>query len=133
MNVVWAATAWESRRFDAVERESHPADLEDRFDALRSRGEGYLEVRRPGSGYPLLALGFRGGDAVVHLFRGAEETFLLTGDGTVGADTVVEVPVMDDLAAFGGAFVLAVDRAWAVVRDFVRTGATGDPGEWREL
>ncbi|MFJ4846509.1 MULTISPECIES: hypothetical protein [unclassified Streptomyces] len=133
MNVVWAATAWESRRFDAAERNSHATELEDRFDALRSRGEGYLEVRRPGSGFPLLALGFRGEHAVVHLFRDAEETFLLAGDGTVGGDAVVEVPVMDDLAAFGGDFVLAVDRAWAVVRDFVRTGAVGDPGEWCEL
>jgi len=37
---------------------------------------------------------------------------LLVGDGTVPSGAEVEVPIMDDLAAFTGDFVLDIDRAW---------------------
>ncbi|MFE5812939.1 hypothetical protein [Streptomyces sp. NPDC056479] len=86
-----------------------------------------------GSEFPQLTLGFQGDQAVIHLFDDPETSSLLVGDGTVGADGVVEVPVMDDLAAFSGDFVLTVDRAWALVGNFIQTGVPGDLGDWCEL
>ncbi|WP_405934000.1 hypothetical protein OG495_02015 [Streptomyces longwoodensis] len=133
MLVSWTATDPESRQFSATERSSDVADLADHFTALRSHGQGYLEVRLPGSELPLLALGFQDDQAVIHRFDAAEKSFLLVGDGTAAADAVVEVPIMDDLAVFSGDCVVAVDRAWALVRNFIQTGAPGQLGEWREL
>ncbi|MFF4883532.1 hypothetical protein ACFY2D_11980 [Streptomyces nigra] len=103
------------------------------FTALRSHGQGYLEVRLPGRELPLLTLGFQDDQAVIHLFDAAEKSSLLVGDGTAAADAVVEVPIMDDLAVFSGDCVVAVDRAWAFVRDFIQTRAPGELGELREL
>lgn len=133
MGVFWTATDLESRRFSAIERSSDVVDLADHFTALRLRGQGYLEVRLPGSGFPLLTLGFQGDQAVMHLFDAAETSFLLVGDGTATADALVQVPIMDDPAVFSGDCVLAVDRAWALVRHFIQAGRPGDLGEWREL
>jgi hypothetical protein len=133
MSVTWAATAPESGRFSAVERRSDVRNLADHFNELRSRGQGYLEVRQPDSEYPLLTLGFRGDHAIIHRFDDPETSSLLVGDGTAAADVLVDVPVMDDLAAFSGAFVLAVDRAWVLVRDFIQSGTPHDLGEWCEL
>ncbi|MFE7853814.1 hypothetical protein [Streptomyces sp. NPDC057403] len=130
MSVAWAATAPESGRFCAVERCSDMPELTDRFGELRSRGGGYLEVRLPDAEFPLLALGFQGDRAVLHLFDADDTVFLLAGDGTAAADTVLDVPVMDDLAAFSGDVILAVDRAWDLVCRFVATGAPGRLGEW---
>jgi hypothetical protein len=45
MSVVWAATSPESGLFHPVERRSEVKDLSDRFNDLRSRGQGYVEVR----------------------------------------------------------------------------------------
>ena len=129
MSVTWAATVLESGRFGAVERCSGIAELREHFDALRSRGQGYLEVRPQEGEFPLLTLGFRGELGVLHLFDDAEKSFLLAGDGTA-ADAVVDVPVMDDLAAFSGDFVLSVDHAWDLVLRFIATGAPGGLGEW---
>ncbi|MGA5189030.1 hypothetical protein ACPCSL_20915 [Streptomyces griseoincarnatus] len=131
--VTWAATDPDSRQFSATERRSGNADLAARFTALRSRGQGYLEVRLPGSAFAVLALGFRGDAAVIHLFDAAEKSSLLVGDGTAAADAVARGPIMDDLAVFTGDCVVAVDRAWGLVRDFIRTGAPDELGEWREL
>lgn len=133
VSVTWAATALESGWFSAVERCSDVGELANHLEELRSRGQGHLEVRLPGSEFPLLTLGFRGDQAVLHLFDDAERSFLLVGDGTVPADAVVEVPVMDDLAAFSGDFALNVDRAWALVHTFIWTGAPAELGEWCEL
>ncbi|MET9405310.1 hypothetical protein ABZX90_05890 [Streptomyces sp. NPDC002935] len=58
---------------------------------------------------------------------------LLVGDDTVSSGAVVEVPIMDDLAAFTGAFVLDIDRAWDLVHDFTQTWAASPLGEWCEL
>ncbi|MEU5112651.1 hypothetical protein AB0G64_14225 [Streptomyces longwoodensis] len=133
MLVSWTATDPESRRFSATERSSDVADLTDHFTALRSRGQGYLEVRLPGDEFPLLTLGFQDDQAVIHLFDAAEKSFLLVGDGTAAADALVHVPIVDDLAVFSGDCVVAVDRAWALVRTFIQTGAPSELGEWREL
>jgi hypothetical protein len=133
MGVMWAATSPESGRFSAVEKRSDVRDLSDRLTELLLRGQGYLEVRLPGGEFPRLALGFRGDQAVIHLFHDAEVTSLLVGDGTVAADAAVDIPIMDDLAVFTGDFVLTVDRAWVLVRNFIRTGAPRDLGEWCEL
>lgn len=120
MSVVWAMTSPEPGRFTAVERRSDISDLSVRFSQLRARGHGYLEVRLPGSDYPLLTLGFRGDHAVVHLFRDAERASLLMGDGTAPSDAVVDIPSIDGLAAFAGNFVLNIDRAWPLVRKFIQ-------------
>ncbi len=133
MLVSWTATDPESREFSPTERSSDIADLTAHFTALRSHGQGYLEVRLPGREFPLLTLGFQDDQAVIHLFDAAEKSSLLVGDGTAAADAVVEVPIMDDLAVFRGDCVVAVDRAWAFVRDFIQTRAPGELGEWREL
>ena len=133
MSVVWAATSPDSGQFAPVERRSNVRDLSDHFNELRSRGQGYLEVRLPECDFPQLSLGFRDDHAVIHLFSNAEEMSLLMGDGTVPSRAVIDVPIMDDLTEFTGDFVLSVDRAWDLVRDFVRTGAPRDLGEWCEL
>ncbi|MFI7497884.1 hypothetical protein ACIBVL_05110 [Streptomyces sp. NPDC049687] len=133
MNVVWAATSPESGRFSAVERRSDVKDLADRFGELRSRGQGYLEVRLPDRELPQLSLGFRGDHAVIHLIDDAEGMSLLVGDGTVPVGAVVDVPIMDDPAEFTGDFVLSVDRAWALVRSFIRVGVPSDLGVWCAL
>ncbi|MEV8597588.1 hypothetical protein [Streptomyces sp. NPDC052012] len=133
MLVSWTATDPESRQFSATERSSDITDLTDHFTTLRSRGQGYLEVRLPGGEFPLLTLGFLDDQAVIHLFDAAEKASLLAGDGTAPADAVVQVPIMDDLAVFSGDCVVAVDLAWALVRNFLQTRASGELGEWREL
>ena len=133
MLVRWTATDLESRQFSAIERSSDVADLTDHFTALLSHGQGYLEVRLPGGEFPLLTLSFQDDQAVIHLFDAAEKSSLLVGDGTATADTVVQVPIMDDLAVFSGDCVLAVARAWALVRNFILTGTPGELGEWREV
>ncbi|MFC9755130.1 hypothetical protein [Streptomyces sp. NPDC056921] len=133
MNVQWTATALESGRFSTIERCTGLAALSAHFNALRSGGRGYLEVRLPGSEFPLLTLGFQDDQAVIHLFDHAGRSSLLVGDGTASADSVVQVPIMDDLAVFSCDFVLAVDRAWALLRNFIQAGSPGELGEWCEL
>lgn len=133
MRVTWAATAPESGRYSAVEKDSDIGLLEDHFVALRLQSQGYLEVRLPGGEFPWLTVGFQGDRAVIHLFDHPERSSLLVGDGTAMADAVVYIPVMDELVAFSGGFVLTVDRAWVLVRSFLRSGAPGELGEWCEL
>jgi hypothetical protein len=130
---MWAATSPESGYFSVVERCSEAGDLSASFSQLRSRGQGYLQVRLPESDYPLLTLGFRGDHAVVHLFSDAEAVSLLVGDGTTPSDTVVDVPIMEDPAEFTGDFVLNVDRAWTCVCTFIQTGESSDLGQWCAL
>ena len=55
------------------------------------------------------------------------------GDGTEVDSAAVEVPVMDELVVFSGAFVQHVDRAWVLVQEFVRSGDASRLGEWYEL
>lgn len=133
MSVQWTATALESGRFSAIERCTDLADLSAHFNALRAGGQGYFEVRLPGSEFPLLSLGFQDDQAVIHLFEDADRSSLLVGDGTAAADFVVQVPFMDDLAEFGGDFALAVDRAWGLLGDFIQAGSPAALGEWHEL
>lgn len=133
MSAVWSMTSPESGRFTPGERRSELRDLTDDFNELRSRGRGYLEVRLPDGAFPQLTLSFRDDHAIIHLFTNEESVSLLVGDGTVPPETTVDVLIMDDLAAFTGDFVLSVDHAWDVVRDFVRTEAIEGLGEWCEL
>lgn len=133
MSVVWAATSPESGQFDPVERRTEVKDLSDRFDDLRSCGQGYIEVRSPNKELPVLILAFRDDHAVVHLMSDAERMSLLVGDGTMPSGAEVEVPIMDDLAMFTGDFVLDIDRAWELVHDFTQALAAGPLGEWCEL
>ncbi|MFD8423523.1 hypothetical protein [Streptomyces sp. NPDC059668] len=133
MCVVWAATSPESGRFHQVERRSEVNDLSARFDDLRARGQGYVEVRTPNKDFPMLTLAFRGDHAVVHLMTDTERISLLTGDGTVSSDAEIEVPIMDDLAMFAGNFVLRTDRAWDLVHAFTQTQTVSPLGEWWEL
>ena len=135
MNVVWSATSPETGRFSAAVMRSDLTELEGRFAALRSRGEGYLEVELPTGDSPQVSVSFRGDGAVVQQISDLEApvSSLLVGDGSVPPEARIEVPVMDELADFTGDFVMNVDRAWAAVRDFVRTGSAAGLGEWYEL
>ncbi|MEU6251563.1 hypothetical protein [Streptomyces sp. NPDC047043] len=133
MSVLWAATSPESGLFHPVERRSEAKDLSDRFNDLRSCGQGYVEVRSPDREFPVLILAFRDDHAVVHLLSDTERMSLLVGDGTVPSGAEVEVPIMDDLAVFTGDFVLNTDRAWDLVQDFTQTRAADRLGEWCEL
>jgi hypothetical protein len=120
MSVVWAATSPESGLFDPVERRTDVKDLSDRFNDLRSCGQGYMEVRSPNSELPALTLAFRDDHAVVHLMSDTERTSLLMGDGTAPPGAEVEVPIMDHLAVFTGDFALGTDQAWELVHDFTQ-------------
>jgi hypothetical protein len=133
MSVMWAATSPESGPFHPVERLSEVKGLSDRFNDLRSLGQGYVEVRLPNREFPTLVLAFRDDHAVVYLTSAPERMSLLAGDGTAPSGVEVEVPIMDDLATFTGDFVLDVDRAWELVHDFTQTRAASPRGEWREL
>ncbi|MFD8725423.1 hypothetical protein ACFV2H_47675 [Streptomyces sp. NPDC059629] len=133
MSVVWAATSPESGLFDPVERRTEVKDLSDRFNDLRSCGKGYIEVRPPDGEFPVLTLAFRDDHAVVHLTSDTERMSLLVGDGTAPSGAEVEVPIMDDLAAFTGDFVLDIDRAWDLLHDFTQTRVAGPLDEWCEL
>lgn len=133
MSVMWAATSPESGLFHPDERRSEVKDLSDRFSNLRSRGQGYLEVRSPNREFPVLILAFRDNHAVIHLMSDTERMSLLVGDGTVPSGAEVEIPIMDDLAVFAGDFVLDIDRAWKLVHDFTQTWRASPLGEWCEL
>ncbi|MEU5182070.1 hypothetical protein AB0G49_18620 [Streptomyces longwoodensis] len=109
------------------------ADLTDHFTALRSHGQGYLEVRPHGHEFPLLTLGFLNDHAVIHLIDTTEKQSLLLGDGTTPADTAVHLPIMDDLAVFSDANIITVDRAWTLIRHFTQTGTPRELGEWHEI
>ncbi|MFD6285256.1 hypothetical protein [Streptomyces sp. NPDC060205] len=130
MSVVWAATSPESGLFQPAERHSEVTELSDRFSDLRSRGQGYVEVRSPHTEFPVVTLAFRGDHAVIHLMRDTVRMSLLVGDGTVV--TEAEVPVMNESVAFSGEFVLNIDRAWDLVTCFIRTWAPGPLGEWSQ-
>lgn len=132
VEVDWSATDSVSGQLSA-ERRSSLEEYVARVEALRALGQGYSEVSFSGSGYPCLALSFRGGYGVVHLF--AEETmFLLAGDGVIADDETVLLPVLDDPdAEFTGAVVVTADRAWAVVREFLHRGSVEGLGDWHEL
>lgn len=78
-------------------------------------------------------MGFRAGRAVVHRAEGPESLSLLRGDGSVPPDAVVEIPIMDELAIFTGDFVVTLEHAWRLMREFARTGEAGDFGNWYEL
>jgi hypothetical protein len=133
MSVMWAATSPESGLFHPVEIRSEVEDLSDRFNDLRSCGQGYVEVRSPDKEFPVLILAFRGDHAIAYLMTDPERVSLLVGDGTAPSGAEVEVPIMDDLAAFTGDFVLDTDQAWDLVHDFTQTRAAGPLGEWCEL
>jgi hypothetical protein len=103
------------------------------FDELISHPEGYIEVRNSNQEHPLLIMSFRAGQAVIHRAEGATSMSLLHGDGSVPPDATIEVPIMDDLAVFAGDFVLTLDHAWRLMREFSRTGEVDDLGDWYGL
>lgn len=131
VSVSWAATSPASGRFDAVEKYSNVEALNDRFAALRARGEGYLEVRR-NEEYPVLTVGFRGSVAVVQVVTSPESMSLLEGNGATQRDAV-EVPIMDEAADFASQAGVAVDHAWSVVQDFLGGRDLSELGEWVKL
>jgi hypothetical protein len=136
MMVEWSATSPHTGLYSSAVRRSDLNELEGHFIALRSFGEGFLEVSLPTADSPEIALGFRGVHAVVEQLRALDEDpkcFLLVGDGSVLWDGTVKVPHLEGDAVFTGHFVMRVDRAWDAVREFVRTGSTAGLGEWYEL
>ncbi|MEV6667607.1 hypothetical protein [Streptomyces nigra] len=133
MSVVWSMTTQESGRFSSNERSSEARELIDSFNALRSRGQGYVEVRLSGKEFPQLTLGFRGDKAVIHLFESEESVSLLVGDGVMSSSETLEVPIMDDVVSFSGDFVVGVDDGWEIVLRFITTGTVENTREWCEL
>ncbi|MCO4696556.1 hypothetical protein LRR80_02615 [Streptomyces sp. RO-S4] len=133
MSVVWSATSLESGYFDGLGRHTSVEQLTSHLAKLRTLGRGHVEVLLPGSDFPALTLSFQGDHAVVHLFADSDVVHLHTGDGTVAPDSEVEVPVMDELACFTGAYVLGTDHACGVVCEFVRAGRLGSPGDWQAV
>ena len=131
VNIAWAATSTASGRFDALDTRSDIADLNDRFEELRARGEGYLELRRT-EDFPVLTVGFRGPVAVLQVLLSPEAVSLLKGDGSVENDQV-EVPFMDETAEFSGESGVGVDRAWGLALSFLRGRDLSELGEWVEL
>jgi hypothetical protein len=135
MNVVWSATSPETGRFCSAVMRTDFKDFEGRYTALRSLGEGYVEVEVSTDDSRQVSFGFRGDLAVVGQLGNPEEarSFLLVGDGSLPPHGKIDVPFMDQVGVFTGDFVMTLDRAWDVVREFVRTGFVGDIGEWYEL
>jgi hypothetical protein len=131
ISVSWAATSPSDGRFSAVRLKTTPDQLRNRFTELRARGQGYLEIGVSAQEFPQLLMGFRGKHAVIHLQDGPQSMALLRGDGSLPSEDLVDVPIMDDLAAFTGEFVLSLDHAWQVVEDFMRSGTV--VGEWCPL
>lgn len=131
VDAAWSATSPESGRFSALVTHSDVAILTERFVALRARGEGYLEIRR-GEDYPALTIGFRGSVAVIEAFVSQEATSILVGDGS-HRDGLVEVPIMDEDAAFSGPAAIDTERAWALVLEFLDGRDLNELGEWFEL
>jgi hypothetical protein len=128
VDVVWAATSPTSGRFDPVETSSDVEILNDRFAALRARGEGYVELRRS-EDFPVLTVGFRGSVAVVQVLTSPEAISLLEGDGSIQAGQV-EVPVMDETAEFAGQAAVNVDHAWTLVQGFLGGRDLSELGHW---
>ena len=122
VEAVWAASSPVSGRFSPSEVTSTAAELLERYRQLRERGEGYVEVRLPNRGFPVVTVGFRGGLAVAHVADGPTSMALLRGDGSVSPDQLVEVPIMDDAAQFSGDIAMTLDSAWGLLDDFLRTG-----------
>ncbi|MFF7290215.1 hypothetical protein [Streptomyces griseorubiginosus] len=133
MSVVWSMTSTDSGQFQYQEKHSELQELVDAFNLLRSRSQGYMEVRLSDKDFPQMTLSFQGGQAVIHLFTKEEIVSLLAGDGSVPADVAVEFPIMDDPVDFTGDFILGLDRAWEIVEDFAQTGEFEGLGEWCEL
>ncbi|MEU0077666.1 Imm1 family immunity protein [Micromonospora tulbaghiae] len=106
------------------------AGLIERFDELRARGRGHVEVQASAES-PVLTLGFTESAAVVHLMTGEDAISLLAAEEP--ASTNVQVLVLGDLVEFAADFLLDLERAWQVVEEFVRTGDPGRAGGWREL
>jgi hypothetical protein len=130
MDIWWAATSLGSGYFVANETNSNIDEFVERFEDLKARGQGYLEVRRADN-FPTLTFGFRRGLAVIHLMTSLESIALLVSDKTNKGDAWV--PIMDDLAEFTANFVLDLDSAWQIVEKFARTGDVDNIGEWCEL
>jgi len=132
VDVWWAATSLGTGRFSGVDERSDVDDLRRRFEELRSRGRGYLEVRRhEHPPFPALLLGFQEERAVLHLHRDEAHMSLLVGD-RARASEVVEVLMMDEVAEFSAAFAVPLDHAWSVVDAFAR-GQGVDADEWDDL
>ncbi|WP_136518137.1 hypothetical protein [Cellulomonas telluris] len=132
MTVSWSATST-SGRFVPTEVHSDVHALAQHVERLRSAGSGYLEVRRSDDDYPVVALGFRSGWAVVHVLPDADTTLLMAGNGSLAPGDVADIPVMDDVVAFDGAYVMSVHAAWSALLRFVRTARTTVLGDLVEL
>jgi hypothetical protein len=134
VDVMWIATDPDSRRLSLNERRTSEAEYVARIEALLAIGEGYSEVHTADRPYPRLALSFRAGYGVVHQFA-EDRLLLLVGGGVIHGRQTARVPMVDDAedGEFSGDYVLTAERAWEVVKDFLRHGAAEDLGEWQEL
>lgn len=133
MDVAWIATDPGSGDLASTESRSDVDGFMSRLQHLLSAGEGYTEVRRVEAAYPLLTFSFRGGYAVMHLFKSPDDCHLLRGDGGLPATKTVEVPVLGDDCTFSGDFVSSVTKATATIAAFIDAASAERLGEWVRL
>jgi hypothetical protein len=106
-------------------------DLRTVVEPVWARGEGYLEMSRPGSEYPALLIGFRDDHAVIHFQETAEVMYQLHGDSSVSAAQEVEVVILGEVMTFPGDCAIARERALQVMGEFARTGSVDTHPRWR--
>jgi len=105
-----------------------------RFLASISRhGGGYAEVARGDQPFPMLALSAASERGVIHQFSSEDQSSLLRGDGSIQVGEVVELPIIEGVAIFSGAYVLTLDRAVGAVEAFARGAAVARLGQWVAL
>jgi hypothetical protein len=133
MELAWIATDPTTDRMAFTETRSDIGGYMSRLRYLLSAGEGYTQVRRGDTDFPMLAFSFRGGYGVIHMFDSPDDCRLLRGDGILPATETVEVPVHGDVCPFSGDFVSGVARASATIGAFVHGASVEQLGEWCRL
>lgn len=131
-DATWVATSLDTGRFDSIETTSSIGVLRSRLAALDARGAGYFEIRRAGTEFPVLTLGFRGSDAVVQAFRSTGDVAILQGQGSSTSEEIV-VPVFDEEATFDSWAGLSLQAAWELIEAFLEGAALESLGTWIEL
>lgn len=132
MELSWTASEPGSGRISA-ERRSSDDDYMSRMEELLALGEGYSEVSCDDQLYPRVSLAFRAAYGVVAHWTSSEQMLLLLGDGIIAHDQTVFVPALEGDAKYTGAFVSSRERAWDVVKRFIRSGSVNEVGQWVEL
>ena len=128
-----SATSVDTGRFTPVEQLVDRGALISLLDQLFTVDQGYVEIRRVDDYFPVLLVGFRRGLAVAQCMSNPDSMSVLAGDGSVPGSELVEVLIMDDLASFGGEYVVASPRALDILLEFASGADVYSLGDWHEL